>query len=194
MFLSLILRGGLAIRRVEKSISKNEDRAKKDTAVVAEILREIPGLSTDALRVFQLDNPNTSKPRPLKVCLKNREDALKVFKNKNVFAEKGYRVKNDMTKREREYLSSLQKQLEVRREAEIAIANGYPTSLIDKLLIRKEKNLLTKRLFPLGSQSPAETPRRVALSFKGPITYRLQNLFKKFNINCSHVTDLECIN
>lgn len=119
----------------ESSSDELEQRREHDKMECVALITKITNkVNCDGLKVIRLGTAKSDRgasPRPLKVILKSKSDALEVLRNRNKLA-KPTSVKGDLTPMQREYLLYLREELNKRTssgETDITIKyiRGQPT-------------------------------------------------------------------
>lgn len=127
----------------ESSKQSINERRIDDETKVNEILQVFENLDVELsnLKVFRLGSRSPERNRPIKICLSDAADVLKVLKNKNRLADRRIRIYSDMTPMQRESLKKLQNELRQLKD------NGDDTKVIryinnvPKIVpLRKSKN------------------------------------------------------
>lgn len=110
----------------ESGSSSAEDRMAHDKRECQKLIAQLaPEVPTGNIKVFRLGAPsaNLTKPRPIKVILKSKTEALQILKNKAKHS-KPSAIKGDSTPMQREHLLRLREELAERTgngEADLTI-------------------------------------------------------------------------
>lgn len=110
----------IIVFNVAESLQQNiNDRRADDEANIKDILQVFEDNEIDLsnLKMFRLGSRIDGRNRPIKVCLKNPADVLRILKNKNKLRNPIIKIYNDMTPMQREHLKKLQEELRALRNA-----------------------------------------------------------------------------
>lgn len=110
----------------ESSVKNKTARITDECNKIKELLSGIDEVNKNEIRVFRVGKYDSNKARPLKVVLANKEEAMKILKNKQkIIAENpNIRIYSDQTKKQREYYKATKAKLEA------IIANGDESKTI----------------------------------------------------------------
>lgn len=99
-----------------ESTDLNERKEYDKNQVVSIVSQMVPNIDLNKSTIIRLGKPDSKKPRPLRVTLKNKEQAVEVFRGQKKKPKKGIKIRNDLTVMQRENLQRLREQL-VERQA-----------------------------------------------------------------------------
>lgn len=102
----------------ESASSSTEDRKKHDKLQVQKALEKIPDVDMEKSIVVRLGKPadNSAKPRPVKVILQNKHQAINVLKNKKKLPQ-NISASSDKTPYQRDQLRKLREELAERTDS-----------------------------------------------------------------------------
>lgn len=120
----------------EANTSRQEDIKSHDKSQVLDALAQVPLQESELVTTIRLGKPIANKPRPLKVILRSRQNAIKILKTKSKLPS-SISVKSDMTPYQREQLKKLRLELTERtnngeKDLTIKYINGQPKIIITK--------------------------------------------------------------
>ncbi|CAH2108988.1 unnamed protein product [Euphydryas editha] len=132
---------------IPESTSENiQEKKKHDSEEVAKLIRGVCNIDCSKAKMFRLGAPKSADapPRPLKVILKSKSEALAVLRNKGKLSKPGS-IKADLTPLQREYLKYLREELDKRissgeKDVTIKYIQGQPKIVKNKILSNSQKN------------------------------------------------------
>lgn len=120
--------GNVMVFNLPENSGTDEEKKNKDITNIKNIVNV--EIDTNEVKLFRIGKPN-NKPRPVKLCFKNKSAAVAFLKACKTIDTGAIRFGNDLTKMQREHIQSLRSELKRRKdlgEEDITIKyfNGVP--------------------------------------------------------------------